>query len=298
MAIIDKIEAIADAIREKSGSTDMFCPDSGEENSMFRAIMELPPSDGTYPGTYYNIFTGTPYPLNADLILIGNAVRDRTGRTDKMTLAEMANAIRSIRNSNLPNSLDRFKWEYGYGSGIIYRLIGVGNYGATTLILPTTYRGKSFISGFDCTIVPGAFMGDNIITTVIFQEGWQSIPGGYSDVGLPTYYGAFGGHSSLRTVHFPSSLKKITAHGFKDSGLTEVIFPEHLTELKIEERAFAGCNNLERVIIPGDYPITINEYAFASCPNLNDIYVSWDEGEVAGAPWGATNATVHYNYTA
>lgn len=34
---------------------------------------------------------------------------------------------------------------------------------------------------------------------------------------------------------------------------------------------------------------------FMGCKNLTDIYVSWNEGDVSGAPWGATNATIHYN---
>lgn len=34
--------------------------------------------------------------------------------------------------------------------------------------------------------------------------------------------------------------------------------------------------------------------AFNKCTNLTDIYVPWAEGDVGGAPWGATNATIHY----
>ena len=33
------------------------------------------------------------------------------------------------------------------------------------------------------------------------------------------------------------------------------------------------------------------------CTNLTTINVPWAEGAVAGAPWGATNATINYNYT-
>jgi len=34
---------------------------------------------------------------------------------------------------------------------------------------------------------------------------------------------------------------------------------------------------------------------FNGCTQTFDIYVPWSEGEVAGSPWGATNATIHYN---
>lgn len=33
----------------------------------------------------------------------------------------------------------------------------------------------------------------------------------------------------------------------------------------------------------------------ALSPTATDIFVPWAEGEIAGAPWGATNATIHYN---
>jgi hypothetical protein len=42
-------------------------------------------------------------------------------------------------------------------------------------------------------------------------------------------------------------------------------------------------------------PTNIATDAFYNCRNLLDIYVPWAEGEVANAPWGATNATIHYN---
>jgi len=42
-------------------------------------------------------------------------------------------------------------------------------------------------------------------------------------------------------------------------------------------------------------PSEIYSGAFSGCTMLTDIYVPWGEGEVADAPWGATNATIHYN---
>ena len=41
---------------------------------------------------------------------------------------------------------------------------------------------------------------------------------------------------------------------------------------------------------------TIASNAFENCQDLTDIYCPWAEGEVANAPWGATKATIHYNY--
>ena len=53
---------------------------------------------------------------------------------------------------------------------------------------------------------------------------------------------------------------------------------------------------LEKIEIPESVEI-IEDYAFKNCTALTTINVPWSEGEVASAPWGATNATINYNYT-
>lgn len=42
-------------------------------------------------------------------------------------------------------------------------------------------------------------------------------------------------------------------------------------------------------------PDSIASNAFSNCGNIAHLYVSWGEGQVANAPWGAANATIHYN---
>ena len=37
---------------------------------------------------------------------------------------------------------------------------------------------------------------------------------------------------------------------------------------------------------------------FNNCLNLKTINVPWGENIFGGAPWGATNATINYNYKA
>ena len=58
--------------------------------------------------------------------------------------------------------------------------------------------------------------------------------------------------------------------------------------------AFAYNSNLASVTFKGT-PTSIGSNCFTGCNKLLDIYVPWSEGEVTDAPWGATNATVHYN---
>lgn len=69
---------------------------------------------------------------------------------------------------------------------------------------------------------------------------------------------------------------------------------------QIDALAFAHCSNLKTVIFKGT-PTSIDSSAwystFLGCTNLTDIKVPWAEGAVSGAPWGAANATIIYNYT-
>ena len=64
---------------------------------------------------------------------------------------------------------------------------------------------------------------------------------------------------------------------------------------KIGNYAFRDCGGLTTIIF--EKKITLENSIFVSCPNLTEIKVPWSEGEVAGAPWGATNATITYDYT-
>ena len=61
--------------------------------------------------------------------------------------------------------------------------------------------------------------------------------------------------------------------------------------------AFRYCGTLEKIIFLGKPSGTLSQYAFSSCVNIKDIYVPWSESEVANSPWGAVNATIHYNTT-
>lgn len=60
--------------------------------------------------------------------------------------------------------------------------------------------------------------------------------------------------------------------------------------------AFYLCQELAKVQFQGT-PQALSSNCFISCSALTTINVPWGEGEVANAPWGATNATINYNYT-
>lgn len=88
---------------------------------------------------------------------------------------------------------------------------------------------------------------------------------------------------------------ELDASSFKNkTTITGVIIPA--TVKAIEASVFAGCTGLTNVTFKGT-PSSIPATVFDGCTNLLDIYVPWAEGAVANAPWGATNATIHYNAT-
>ena len=102
---------------------------------------------------------------------------------------------------------------------------------------------------------------------------------------------------SMQSITLPSTLRSIYEYAFyKCANLRTITIPENIYQ--ILDYAFADCSRLQTVIFEGKPTNVLSSTAFSNCTNLTDIYVPWSNGEVAGAPWGATNATVHYNYSA
>lgn len=124
----------------------------------------------------------------------------------------------------------------------------------------------SFISGTSETVeIPYgatavrnyAFFKDGVVSTILLPETIASI-------GVE----AFRECSNLSSIEIPASVTTISYRAFwYDSGLTTVVFKG--TPSRIQNDAFLSTG-------------------------VTDIYVPWSEQEVAGAPWGAVNATIHY----
>ena len=88
-----------------------------------------------------------------------------------------------------------------------------------------------------------------------------------------------------------SNVNTVIQYAFADTQLEE--FPYMPTLETIGSKAFRYCK-LKEI----KFPTTITSIysdAFLGCSNLTDIYCPWVEDAVANAPWGATNATIHYN---
>ena len=91
----------------------------------------------------------------------------------------------------------------------------------------------------------------------------------------------------------PNYITKIRDVLFYNSNIVSILLPESIIE--IGKYVFMNCNKLREVTFKGT-PNAIGEFIFSGCNNLTTINVPWAEDEVAGAPWGATNAIINYNY--
>lgn len=145
-----------------------------------------------------------------------------------------------------------------------------------------------------------------------------SLPSGVTSIG----YGAFESCESLNIQELPNPMKYIDGNAFslarvafdyiplaKGAYINSRAFEEAKfvsdslaignSDVTISSDAFMACYTLKTVTFEsGDLkPKSIHSNAFRYCSNIKTINVPWAEGEVANAPWGATNATINYNYT-
>lgn len=143
----------------------------------------------------------------------------------------------------------------------------------------------------------------NNIFSGLFSNSNGNGNGGYyvllEEVYLPENMTVFSGSmfsycGSLTTLHGDfSKVRFIDGYAFRNcKKLPQIPFCPNLRT--IGTQAFASCTGLTEATFPSTITSIANN-AFNGCTNLLDIYVPWAEGAIANAPWGATNATIHYN---
>lgn len=154
------------------------------------------------------------------------------------------------------------------------QLIGLINGNATNAIIPKGVMGiKKYL-----------FANNSLLLTVTFLTDTLTNISPY----------AFNSCDKLESIVFPDSLKYIQDRAFMGCrALNYICFPNSL--LYIGNTAFGGCIGLTSITLRNKLETFYNN-AFIYCPNLTEINVPWAEGEVANAPWGATNAVINYNY--
>ena len=106
---------------------------------------------------------------------------------------------------------------------------------------------------------------------------------------------SFAGCVDLTLTSLPAGLTSIGDYAFDHcNNLAITSIPSGID--RIGSAAFSACTGLTELTFMGT-PTSIESDAFGGCENLTTINVPWAEGAVANAPWGATNATINYNYT-
>ena len=118
-----------------------------------------------------------------------------------------------------------------------------------------------------------------------------TLPSDLTSIGSYAFYH----YDKLALASLPAGVTSIGERAFHNcTKLALTSLPAGVTNIGIY--AFSNCTSLTSITFEGT-PTTISSDAFRSCINLTTINVPWAEGAVANAPWGATNATINYNYT-
>lgn len=105
--------------------------------------------------------------------------------------------------------------------------------------------------------------------------------------------GAYREMKQLQHITLHEGLTSIGNGTFYNTKLVEVTLPSTIEN--IDHNAFGNINTLKTVTFLGT-PKTIGTcFSSASGTAITDVYVPWSEGAVKNAPWGAVNATIHYN---
>lgn len=123
-----------------------------------------------------------------------------------------------------------------------------------------------------------------------FYMPLASLPNNISYIGKEAFYYC----NRLAIKKLPENLKYIGSSAF-GHGRLSMLYSIPSGATTIEADAFLACG-MSSIKFEGT-PENIANTVFKACNKLTEIRVPWSEGEVANAPWGATNATIIYNYT-
>lgn len=297
MELINKLEAIADAIREKTGTTDEL-----NLEQMAAAINAI--AIDTEPGVVFPPITNK-YTITSQLSAIGNAIRAKTGGQYMLTLDEMPDAIRSINAGGATvnyveavgltykfyHYLDNTGY-YGY-----FKVAGKGTCTGGNIDIPL-YASKDgrqyYFAGFESE----ALEAWAELTGIRVQERsiWLDESAMNIHVGEAAFHGCrnlkyvemdvhsvgqevFGACSSLITVKFSSKCFNIGRRTFE--GCTNLRLFEIAGDYYSENRTviwphtFNGCHNLNYVRFVS--PVQLHPHAFNNCSNLTQVKIGPDE---------------------
>lgn len=287
------------------------------------------------------------------LTAIADAIRAKTGETDSMTPAEMAQAIEDI-----PAGAEEPYVEYTLDEQLGVNFTGAVFHGFTKIPRFFSHHTSLDRGGLVHVDIPEgvteicdyAFVYDSLSQGITLPDSLRTIgthsfegcslpgivlPDGLESIGAATFQNCqllqscaipagiqsinsgslFMYCSALASINFPPAWTEIGNDCFAGCTHLDIAeIPAHVTEIgnrafqtctalteldimgavSIYNNAFSGCTGLTEVRFH-DTAASISSSAFKNDTALRDIYVPWASGAVSGAPWGATNASIHYN---
>ena len=171
--------------------------------------------------------------------------------------------------------MSEFNFEVAGGSTV--RLKTAGKYCDRDIVVKSSNSDTSGDNKFKQLV-------DRTITEVVAED-----LAGVTMLGVNAFYGC----DKLKTLIIPEGITVIAQWAVRNcTSLTNITIPSSVVRIE-GAYTFGNCRNLAEVNFRGK--TTIEGNAFGMCDNLAIINVPWSEGEVANAPWGATNATINYN---
>lgn len=315
MALTNKLTAIADAIRAKTGGTDLLSLDG-----MASAVNGIVLGDGAEVQAQLDkVISGTATEIMTNATKIGDYAFYYNRELLSADISK-ANHIGSSAFSSCYKlksvALSKTLTELGASAFQECNLLTLSSLPASL----TKIKDRVFYNCYDLALT--------------------SLPDGITEIGTYAFYNC----EELALTSLPSNLTVVKSKAFsKCKAMTVTALPEGL--ISVEESAFSGCENMTLTSLPESLstiggntfidcnipveelklpsaltnlgsnafgllnnkaittvtfkstPTKVDSSAFFNGGNITTINVPWAEGVVSGAPWGATNATINYNYT-
>lgn len=229
--------------------------------------------------------------LDADLTSVADAIRTKSGTKGELDFPDgFVSAVEEIQTESFP-VIQPISIT---GNGTYEAPDGVDGYNPVTVAIESVGGGAKPETGF----VPTAwttydYVGNISMVGRIMECDYYGTTLGEYYFGVSSNYAEQFTH--LSNIVFKDAIATIGVGAFYGcTKLSITSLPESLQT--IYANAFYKCTSLTEITFEGT-PYSIESSAFNRCTNLLTINVPWAEGEVANAPWGATNATINYNYT-
>lgn len=171
---------------------------------------------------------------------------------------------------------------------IFYYATGITHFKLPSALTAIPQYGFSY-----CTSLVSVEIGDAVRTINSYAFDHCSALTNIDFNGVTTINSYAFQYAGLKKLTIPSTITSIATYAFAYcTSLEELILEPTMTSMS-NSYIFRGCTSLKKVYIKKSFS-SLNSNTFYGDTAITDIYVPWASGAVSGAPWGATNATVHY----